>query len=500
MPDPSPTAMSSHRLPLRARSGTLRWFDRGEGRTLRLLLLGAVVAVLGTLLLAQVHGAPWTMQGGRVDSLNRTLRVLDQGGPLLTMQPPGSHLLYASGGGDDQGLYLLVPWVTHVLGGHDPLNLWRWMALIAFAITLLVYPWLIRELTGSVLAAVAAPFALLFGLVVMPLQDIYWVGAWVVLTLLPIMLLLDRRWFRGAFPTLLGILVVASAASAIRSQAGLPILLAAVLVLVRRPWSWRMRTGAVVLGLVAYLSVSTFAMAAVRAERSHQLDGRTLAGDTGKGHPLWHSAYIGLGYLPNQWDIRYYDLVAYRDVLRVDPKAKYLGPAYGGILRDRYFHLIGDDPGYAVKVYGEKLVASLRPASPALLVVLLAAPCLLLVSARRRRWLRDALFLGLTALIALLAPLIATPGVTYLEPFFATVLLAAILAVAAVTAEELSPRALVATLTPGAGRTRALAAVGVGVAVLLATVALAPGIQQTALDWQNSAPEPHVVQPPDATH
>lgn len=492
--------------PLGFASRTLAWFDRPEGRTLRLLLFGLAVAILGTFELSRVHPAPWTLLQTRIDGLRSALDTLDRGGPILTSSPPGSNVLYPAGSGDDQGLYLIVPWVSHVLGASDPVNVLRWMALGAFGGTVAAYPWLIRQLSGSTLAALLSPFLLLIGLWLMPLGDIYWASAWAILALLPAVLVLDRRWPRHGLAILCGLLVLASLASAIRGQAGLPVLVAAVLVVIRLPWSrWR-RAGAIVLCLVAYVSVSNLAMAAARAERDHQLGNRALVTTGGTGHPFWHTAYIGLGYLRNDWDIRYYDGVAYRDVLRKDPKARFLGPAYGRILRDRYFHLIGDDPVFAVKDYGAKVIVALRPALVALGALALIGPLLLLSGASRRRWRRDALFVLLAALIGLTAPLLAIPEGGYLLGWLAAVLLAGILAGSALLAELQRPPDVAAArprrqiALPRITRTIVgLSAASLILALVLGAIA-APSIRSDALAWQNEVPVPHVNQPPDATH
>jgi hypothetical protein len=490
--------------PLRIATRVLAWFDRPEGRTLRLLLFGLVLALLGTFELARVHPAPWTLQSGRLNGLQWTLDVLNRGGPILTSQIPGTHALFRAGDGDDQGLYLFVPWVAHALGSGDPLNVLRWMAVGSFALPITLYPWLIRELSGSTLAGLGSPFALLLGLWLIPLADIYWVAAWAVLALLPLVLLLDRRWGRYGLAVLLGVLVLASFASAFRSQAGLPVLVGAVLVLVRRPWSRWLRAGGLVLCLIAYLSVSTFGMAAVRAERDHQLGQRELVGtDMGTRHPFWHTAYVGLGYLPNRWDIRFQDQVGYRDVLRVDPNARFQGPSYVRILRKRYFRIIRDDPGFAVRDYGAKLLVALRPAAPALLAMAILCPWLLLVDARRARWRRDAVFILIAAVVGLASPMLATPFSVYLMGWLAAVLLSAILACAAVVADWPAAVAYARTLRPRGPlprpRRAVVGAMAVGVTAVVAVLLAAPPVEHKALRW-NAQPPPHVVQPRNPTN
>jgi hypothetical protein len=485
---------------MRAVARLIAWFDR----TPRLLLFGLAVSILGTFELSRVKPAPWTLQGTRSDGLEWTLSVLERGGPILTAQQPGSDLLLPSGGGDDQGLYLFVPWLANVLGWEDPVNLVRWIALLALAVPVALFPWMVREITGSTLAALLSPFALLIGLWLMPLGDIYWVATWVVLLLVPLLLIIDRRWPRHGLLLLLGLLVLASVATSIRAQAGLPALIGAALVVLGRPWSRWARSGAVVLCIAAYLSVGTFGIAAAREVRAGQLGGQwTLSGDTGSSHPFWHSVYIGYGYLPNDWDIHYFDDIAYRDVLREDPKAKWLGPAYNRILRERYFSLVGEDPVYAVKVYGAKLLVALRPAVIALLALAIMWPWLLLVDPRRRRWRRDALFLAVAAFVGLAAPLLATPFSAYLLGWLPAVLLAAILVGGGVLSAWPAPLAYARTLgrsegTPGARRA-VLGIAAAGIVALAVVILVAPGIEREALDW-NSTPPPPVAQPADAVN
>jgi hypothetical protein len=504
MPDqPISSVPAGVRRPADALQAIVDRIERLAGTTPRLLLFGLVVSILGTFELSRVHPAPWSIQGGRAAGLRWTLDALNHGAPILTSRIPGQVQLAPAAPSDDQGAYVMVPWLAHALGWQDPVNLLRWMALVALGVAIALYPWLVRELTGSTLAGIASPFPLLIGLWLLPLGDFYWVSTWVILTLLPVLLLIDRRWPRRGLVLLLGLLVVASLASAIRSQAGLPAVIGAVLLVARRPWPRWARAGAVVLCAVAYLSVSAFGMAAVRAERAHQLNGRALAGQTGTGHPFWHAAYLGLGYLPNPWDIRFYDSVGYRDVLRVNPKAAYLGPTYSRILRDRYVKLVTSDPLFALKEYAAKLVVSIRAGALALLFLAIVGPYLLLVDRQRKRWRRDTLFIAPAAVIGLGSPLLATPdAVGLLLGWLAAILIAAIVAFGAVLG-RLNFRggwhAHVSPLLRGL-RSRPLAcgAMAIGVAAVLLCFIAAPSIQSDALRWAQSKPAPPVTQPPNA--
>jgi hypothetical protein len=298
------------------------------------------------------------------------------------------------------------------------------------------------------------------------------------------------------------LLVLASVASAIRGQAGLPVLIAAVIVVVRRPWRWSARGGAVVLCALAYLSFNAFGMAAVRAERDHQLHGRALAGGTSTSHPFWHTAYVGLGYLPNDWDIRYQDPIGYRDALRIDPTVASTGPRYNRILRERYFKLVRSDPWFTFRDYAAKMIVALRPAVPVLIVLAIVGPWLLLVDRRRSRWRRDALIVGIAGLLGLTSPFLATPLSAYLLGWLAVVLLAGILAFSALVAGWPDAAAYARSLRPASlvrGPRRAISRIAVAALVALVVVAaVAPSIEHEAATW-NAKPAPRVVPPPNAT-
>src|SRR5205814_675151 len=186
--------------------------------------------------------------------------------PLLLRLPPSpaSHgnVRYAqAGASDDQGLYLYVPVASHVLGVKDPLVTLRWLYIVCFFIPLVLYPLVFFRLFGSPVAGLFAPFPLMICAAELFLRDIYWIYAWSTLALLPLLMLLHQRWPRRGLLLALLIMVAVSFATSIRSQAGLPVLLAAVLVLLARPWSWPRRLTGIGLLAVAYLSISTFGLA-----------------------------------------------------------------------------------------------------------------------------------------------------------------------------------------------------------------------------------------------
>src|SRR5437588_5810070 len=123
-------------------------------------------------------------------------------------------------------------------------------------------------------------------------------------------------------------MVAASFASSIRSQAGLPIAIAVLVLLAVRPWTIRRRGAAGLVLVLCYLSIMPLAFAGVRAYRDSWVGDPSFGKGQPTSHPLWHNAYIGLGYLPNQWRIKYLDGVAAATVRQVKPRAQFLSSEY----------------------------------------------------------------------------------------------------------------------------------------------------------------------------
>lgn len=71
-------------------------------------------------------------------------------------------------------------------------------------------------------------------------------------------------------------------------------------------------------------------------------------------HPLWHSLYIGLGYIDNPYVEKYRDEIAIEKVKSVDPNAKYLGSEYENILKNEFLTIVYRHPAFFLENLGAK--------------------------------------------------------------------------------------------------------------------------------------------------
>lgn len=75
-------------------------------------------------------------------------------------------------------------------------------------------------------------------------------------------------------------------------------------------------------------------------------------------HGLWHNAFMGLGYLPNPYGIRWDDSSVLPLVRKVNPNANYLTNEYFGILRQLYFKHVFEHPQFFLENLLAKLSAT----------------------------------------------------------------------------------------------------------------------------------------------
>jgi hypothetical protein len=360
-----------------------RRLRRPTGKELRIGLLtyGLLIAVIACTAIAG-HRPALDLNVQRQQDLTTGLNVVRHGGPPLVgvETASGSVRYYPLAYNDDRGAYVYLSGIGSLAASSSLTSLVKWSFLVLFAPVFALYPLLFFEITGSILVALIAPFAVWWKFAWFEDKGVYWIPGWCVLLCLPLVLLVYKRWNRWSVPALALLVTVGSFASSIRANAGLPILFAAVVASFARvrPWPHRL----VILGvlLLASISISTVGMTAVQRQRDTVLQSNLSAGYP-MGHPTWHSIYIGLGYLPNKYGIRWKDAAAFDYVKRVRPTVSPYSSAYESILRRRFFQIVRHDPGFVARTYVVKAGVIVRQMFrrywlllPALLAVMVVAP------------------------------------------------------------------------------------------------------------------------------
>ncbi len=328
--------------------------------------------------------------------------------------------LYAAGGSDfNFGMYLLVSVLARVTGlsADAAATLFFYGVLVLALVVGGLGWWRYARATASRLLFV--PAALVLAAIALHFGDEYIVLAAVPIGCVPPLLALWRRggsrtaWLWALSATGLA----AGTASLVRAEAGLvACAFAAVLALGRTRETRRWR--ALQLGLLAAgVALPFLVLRGAQLYRDRYL-ARVVSGYTAPTAPLtmWHSAYIGFGFLANDKGLRYDDNVAALAVARVAPGTVLYSRRYNAVIRHEVFQLVVRDPAFVARTLFAK-------AGVLLLYLVLFGNVGLVAAARRRK--PAALDLAFAAGLAAAAftGMLALPILRYMEGFTALALL-----------------------------------------------------------------------------
>ncbi len=349
---------------------------------------------------------PW-----RLSNLEATVRAYTQTGAPLVRITPGGYYGPANPT-DDPGLFLFAPPLARLLGlsaagAKDALlALIVLVALIAGALGL----W--RSLTTTAGRVIGLIGAVGLALVCLELGDVYLTGGAAALAVLP---WLYRSTLGDTAKRLMWLAaplgLVAALSNLMRSHAGTTVAIAFVVALVATP-KLTIKERLVPLALMLTgLAVVAGMFSVATGQRDAFL--RTVPADPQRvevGHPLWHTIYIGLGYIPNRYGLAYDDNVALDRVAKVAPGEPMGSPRYEEVLRTDVMRLASSDPLFILRVEASKILR--------LLLYLVAFANIGLVG---MLWARPgrAVWMPLVAALAFsaLAPIISVPRPDYSAGF-----------------------------------------------------------------------------------
>jgi hypothetical protein len=186
------------------------------------------------------------------------------------------------------------------------------------------------------------------------LGDVYIFSSLIVAATIPWVLVSQRdgysfRYLPMIF-VLLGLLLGCS--HILRSQSGTGVALFVVILLFASRVRSR-RKAVLALALVVGVTVPLIAVTRVSQQRQRSL----LAGTPEEqlpAHPLWHSVYIGFGFLSNPDIPAYRDEVAMARVAAVDPNARFVSRRYEQILRQESIRFVRTHPKFVIITVGAK--------------------------------------------------------------------------------------------------------------------------------------------------
>ncbi len=189
--------------------------------------------------------------------------------------------------------------------------------------------------------------------------DVYVVSTAVLMAFVPWLLAVVRERSMRAllvFAALAGLL--GGGSNLIRSHSSTALAIVALAAFALATWApTKMRALAAVV-LLATMLIAPAGLSLVHRQRDAFLATvEELPPIAASGHPLWHSVYIGLGYVPNDHGITYLDEVAFAFVQERAPGALSGSKESESILRAEVFRLATTDPAFVARGVGAKLLA-----------------------------------------------------------------------------------------------------------------------------------------------
>jgi hypothetical protein len=258
-----------------------------------------------------------------------------------------------AGFSDDIGSYYFIPKLAVVAGLplDEAITAFYWLIMSgAVILGCAGFALLFRSTTALLLSATM--LGVLSYVTLFRVRDVYVVSCAVPLALIPVFLWIAKSDAKGfvltAFSGVAGLCI--SLAHYVRSHSGTGVL---VFLFVAIFWHLQLATlrrftvlGTLVLGML----IGHGFFQVLITERDRYLTEHAVNEVVPlTKHPFWHSVYIGLGFLNNDYGITYLDEVAIEKVRSVAPSARYLSDDYEQVLRQEVIRVISDHPVFFLR-------------------------------------------------------------------------------------------------------------------------------------------------------
>ncbi|MGZ4730737.1 MAG: hypothetical protein ACXVZH_01210 [Terriglobales bacterium] len=328
--------------------------------------------------------------------------------------------LVPTGGSDDAGLDYFVPRLASSLRLPLPVSLDIFLGGTLIGCFCLGLVGLLLLLKSPWIKYLAIFEILVLAILCLRVGDVYLIPAAVVLAVVPWVLYFSKKARPGRLIFLFLVLagLYLGAANLVRTYSGTTVLLFCIPILGfyadAKPKGRIVMLASLTLGLLAsslyFRHVFSFRDAYLRSQQADYVEAP-------RQHPMWHSIYIGLGFVSNPYVAGgYCDQVAVDKVRSVSPNAVFLSPEYDRILAEQVRQLVRHHPTL--------LLVSLAAKAGILQMLTLLAGNFGLLAAlcERKRWSLDLAF-WIAIAFGALPGLLVVPIPKYLLGFIAMLVL-----------------------------------------------------------------------------
>ncbi len=287
------------------------------------------------------------VMGTRRKGLQESLVGLQKTGESLISIRDGQLLIGQNT--DDLGAYYFIPRLANSLNLSIDVAInvfYGGLILLAFAVA---FFWILKSLKFSRQIIYPSILLISISIIAFAIGDVYTASFFSVFFLTPIFLMSlsnKKLWIKIILFVFIGIVIGFS--NFIRSQAAL-----ATLIFI---FSYLLLSKRIIIKYKIYLSVSLLVglmifnlfTNCIFSKRDLFLSTKGVKIEQSNNHVFWHSLYIGLGYLDNEYGIKYKDNIAKDKVSSIDITVEFCSEQYEQLLKNEFFSLIKKDPKFFI--------------------------------------------------------------------------------------------------------------------------------------------------------
>jgi hypothetical protein len=253
-------------------------------------------------------------------------------------------LLKPVGLGDDIGLYYFIPKISHLLGIsiNQSVDL-LFMSMIIGSLTMGIIGLclILKNIKTKVLGMLE--IMLLTYWYYFLVGGIYIIFLIITIAVIPLLFYFSRKqkinFIFIVFLLFSGVAI--EIANIFRSHAGTGVLIFMLIILVFYVQSsWKQKMILLMFVAIGVLAPSLFFHQILDKRDMYLKNLYPNYKVALRGHPFWHTAYIGFGFLNNEFGIKYKDEIAIGKVKSISPETAYLSEEYETILRNETLNLI----------------------------------------------------------------------------------------------------------------------------------------------------------------
>ncbi len=291
----------------------------------------------------------------RYEHLQNTLTGYNQTGVPLVEYNGTAYL--PAGISDDTGIYYFVPKIANFFGlslEHAISLFFTGMLVISLSVALFSFMNLLKKKSHK---AIAVLFLCILTVYLVLRGDIYILSALAPLLVIPLIYYLRTKRIKLVYHIIfylfLGLLI--SLSNFIRSNSGTAVIIFIITFLIFDYFHEKKKILLYIVVLFAGIVIGSTGIKTILNERDSFLS-RSQTGQTHliEGHVFWHSVYLGLGYLTNNYGICYRDEFAYEKAKSINPGIILHSNEYENLMKKEVFDLVKTDPWFIIKTMASK--------------------------------------------------------------------------------------------------------------------------------------------------